>query len=66
MAKTDQKLCKKCNEHKPYKAFTKSKQFKDGFKSTCKSCHNIQIKERYRKMLKEFHPELFDKRGDLK
>ena len=34
------KVCKKCNEIKPYDLFHKNKAFKDGYQSKCKQCLN--------------------------
>jgi len=43
------KSCKKCNETKDLSKFYKDKSFKDGLRSTCKSCDNIKSKRNYRK-----------------
>lgn len=42
----NQKQCTKCNEIKYFSEFSKEKDTKDGFRSKCKVCRNIETKER--------------------
>lgn len=40
------KKCRKCQKDKPLNEMVKSKNHKDGFRSLCKSCHVILVRER--------------------
>lgn len=41
------KYCRKCDTHKPFAAFSKTKDSKDGLYYKCKACRNAAHKERY-------------------
>lgn len=43
------KICSKCKEEKPTSEFYKHKKFKDGLKTSCKSCETISARIRYKK-----------------
>ena len=38
------KVCKRCGDEKPIDEFVKAKQCPDGYRNTCKTCHNIATK----------------------
>lgn len=40
------KTCTKCNEAKPYRAFSKDRSKRDGYKSNCKTCFNSYMGKR--------------------
>ena len=60
----NKKQCAKCKQLKPISKFTKNKQQKDGLNLICKDCIkkiHEKKKDDYQKMLREFHPEMFNK-----
>ena len=61
-----QKQCFTCKEYKPLSDFYKNKNSKDGLMIRCKKCHNNIVQKNYNKLLRQFHPEMFDEKGNLK
>jgi len=66
MEKKDKQMkkCNKCKELKPLSKFTRNKRMEDGLHNYCKACSQSYLNKRkddYQKMLKQFHPELFNK-----
>jgi len=48
------KTCKKCNEEKEYKDFSKNKRRKDGHQDHCKACIKIRDAENYKNNPEKF------------